>query len=102
MKQAVLGVTEKRDGRANSERETQMKRLDRLTGEAKKLALFGVTRYLAACEKTYVHPEGCALREIINDALNGVSIAQENANNPCSDQRSGQTSAALMCMENAV
>lgn len=54
------------------------RRLGKLRGENLKLAEFGIRRHLNFCSKSGIVPDLDAIREIIDDALNGRSIAKSN------------------------
>lgn len=52
----------------------QARRFARLTGTANEIATEGIIRHLAACARHDVPPDFRAIREIIDDALNGDRI----------------------------
>jgi hypothetical protein len=58
---------------------TQASRFGRLTGTALEIATEGIIRHLAACDRQDVWPDKSAIREIIDDALNGKRIYAEAA-----------------------
>jgi hypothetical protein len=58
---------------------TQARRFGRLTGTALEIATEGIIRHLAACDRQDVWPDRLAIREIIDDALNGKRIYAEAA-----------------------
>ena len=49
----------------------QARRYSKLTGLALEIATEGIIRHLKACDRMDVNPETSAVREIIDDALNG-------------------------------
>lgn len=57
----------------------QARRYARLSGEALAIATAGITRHFAACDRAGVAADGCAIREIIDDALNGRAVYAENS-----------------------
>lgn len=56
----------------------QARRFDKLAGEPLEIATRGIVRHLRACARLDVNPDGNAVREIIDDALNGRSIFNES------------------------
>jgi hypothetical protein len=50
-----------------------------LTGTASEIATEGIIRHLAACDRMDVNPDISAVREIIDDALNGRRVYAEAA-----------------------
>ena len=55
----------------------QAKRFGKLTGDAAEIATEGILRHLRACARLDVSPDGSAVREIIDDALNGRKVYEE-------------------------
>ncbi len=58
----------------------QARRYSKLTGAALDIATEGILRHLRACDRMDVNPDIPAVREIIDDALNGRRIFAETAN----------------------
>lgn len=56
----------------------QARRFSKLTGEALEIATEGIIRHLRACAKMDVNPDASAVREIIDDALNGRRVFAES------------------------
>jgi hypothetical protein len=56
----------------------QARRFAKLTGEALEIATEGIIRHLRACAKMDVNPDASAIREIIDDALNGRKVFAED------------------------
>ena len=57
----------------------QARRFSKLTGMASEIATEGIIRHLAACDRMDVNPDISAVREIIDDALNGRRVYAEAA-----------------------
>jgi hypothetical protein len=55
----------------------QARRFSKLTGVAMEIATEGIVRHLKACDRMDVNPETSAVREIIDDALNGRRVYAE-------------------------
>jgi hypothetical protein len=55
----------------------QARRFSKLTGVAFEIATEGIIRHLKACDRMDVNPETSAVREIIDDALNGRRVFAE-------------------------
>ena len=55
----------------------QARRYSKLTGVALEIATEGIIRHLRACDRMDVNPETSAVREIIDDALNGRRVFAE-------------------------
>lgn len=55
----------------------QGRRFDRLEGLARTIATGGIFRHLDACDRIGVEPDAGAIREIIDDALNGRAVYLE-------------------------
>jgi hypothetical protein len=55
------------------------KRLARLNGTPREIAELGIVRHLAACDRVAMQPDFRAVREIIDDALNGQAIYAQAA-----------------------
>lgn len=58
----------------------QARRFAKLQGEAVDIASEGIIRHLRACAKMDVNPDASAVREIIDDALNGRRVFAETSN----------------------
>ncbi len=58
----------------------QARRYSKLNGAAVDIATEGILRHLRACDRMDVNPDVSAVREIIDDALNGRRIFAETAN----------------------
>ena len=56
----------------------QARRYSKLTGVALEIATQGIIRHLKACDRMDVNPDTSAVREIIDDALNGRRVYAEN------------------------
>ena len=52
----------------------QARRYSKLSGVALEIATQGILRHLRACDRMDVNPDTSAVREIIDDALNGRGI----------------------------
>jgi hypothetical protein len=55
----------------------QARRYSKLTGAALDIATEGILRHLKACDRMDVNPDVAAVREIIDDALNGRRVFAE-------------------------
>ena len=55
----------------------QARRYSKLNGLALEIATEGIVRHLKACDRMDVNPETSAVREIIDDALNGRRVFAE-------------------------
>ena len=53
------------------------RRYSKLTGISLEIATEGIVRHLKACDRMDVNPETSAVREIIDDALNGRRVFAE-------------------------
>lgn len=58
----------------------QARRFSKLSDEAAAIATEGIIRHLRACAKMDVNPDASAVREIIDDALNGRRVFAETSN----------------------
>jgi hypothetical protein len=58
----------------------QARRFSKLGGPALEIASEGIIRHLRACAKMDVNPDASAVREIIDDALNGRRVFAETSN----------------------
>jgi hypothetical protein len=58
----------------------QARRFSKLTGDAVEIAAEGIIRHLRACARMDVNPDASAVREIIDDALNGRRVFAETSN----------------------
>ena len=59
----------------------QARRYSKLGGPAMDIATEGIIRHLRACDRMDVNPDVAAVREIIDDALNGRRVFAETFNN---------------------
>jgi hypothetical protein len=57
----------------------QARRFSKLNGTALGIATEGIMRHLRACDRMDVNPDSSAVREIIDDALNGRRVFAETA-----------------------
>jgi hypothetical protein len=55
----------------------QARRYSKLTGVTLEIATEGIIRHLRACDRMDVNPDTSAVREIIDDALNGRRVFAE-------------------------
>lgn len=55
----------------------QARRFSKLAGATQAIAVEGIMRHLKACDKMDVNPDVAAVREIIDDALNGRRVFAE-------------------------
>ncbi|MCU1263855.1 MAG: hypothetical protein JWM21_173 [Acidobacteria bacterium] len=60
----------------------QARRYSKLTGVAQQIANEGIVRHLRACDRMDVNPDTSAVREIIDDAINGRRVFAESAERP--------------------
>src|SRR5437667_10493118 len=60
----------------------QARRYSKLTGVAMGIATEGIVRHLRACDRMDVNPDTSAVREIIDDALNGRRVFAESTEHP--------------------
>ncbi|HZE70826.1 MAG TPA: hypothetical protein VE135_15055 [Pyrinomonadaceae bacterium] len=60
----------------------QARRYSKLTGVALEIATQGIVRHLRACDRMDVNPDTSAVREIIDDALNGRRVFAEIHEHP--------------------
>lgn len=58
----------------------QARRFSKLQGDAVEIAAEGIIRHLRACARMDVNPDASAVREIIDDALNGRRVFAETSN----------------------
>lgn len=58
----------------------QARRFSKLSGDAMDIAAEGIVRHLRACVRMDVNPDASAVREIIDDALNGRRVFAETSN----------------------
>lgn len=58
----------------------QARRFAKLSGDALDIATEGIIRHLRACARMDVNPDASAVREIIDDALNGRRVFAETSN----------------------
>lgn len=58
----------------------QARRLSKLAGDALEIASEGIIRHLRACARMDVNPDASAVREIIDDAINGRRVFAETSN----------------------
>lgn len=57
----------------------QARRYSKLGGVALDIATEGIMRHLRACDRMDVNPDTSAVREIIDDALNGRRVFAETS-----------------------
>lgn len=57
----------------------QARRFSKLSGPPLEIATEGIMRHLRACDRMDVNPDTSAVREIIDDALNGRRVFAETA-----------------------
>lgn len=57
----------------------QARRYSKLNGISLEIATEGIVRHLKACDRMDVNPETSAVREIIDDALNGRRVYAETS-----------------------
>lgn len=57
----------------------QARRFSKLNGTTLEIATEGILRHLRACDRMDVNPDSSAVREIIDDALNGRRVFAETA-----------------------
>lgn len=55
----------------------QARRFSKLSGATRDIATEGILRHLRACDRMDVNPDVAAVREIIDDALNGRRVFAE-------------------------
>lgn len=55
----------------------QARRYSKLIGTTREIATEGILRHLRACDRMDVNPDVAAVREIIDDALNGRRVFAE-------------------------
>ena len=58
----------------------QARRFSKLEGDPLEIASEGIVRHLKACARMEVNPDASAVREIIDDALNGRRVFAEVSN----------------------
>lgn len=58
----------------------QARRYSKLEGDPLEIASEGIIRHLRACARMDVNPDASAVREIIDDALNGRRVFAEVSN----------------------
>lgn len=58
----------------------QARRFTKLAGDSIEIATEGIIRHLRACARMDVNPDASAVREIIDDALNGRRVFAETSN----------------------
>lgn len=56
----------------------QARKYEKLSSTAQSIADAGIIRHLRACAKNSCNPDANAIREIIDDAINGRSVFSEN------------------------
>lgn len=56
----------------------QARRFSKLEGDAKEIAIQGIVRHIRACARMEIKPDASAIREIIDDALNGRRVFAES------------------------
>ncbi len=65
----------------------QGRRFRLLRGEAKQIAIDGITRHFKACAKVGCSPDKGTLREVIDDAINGRRVFDELENDEADVRR---------------
>ena len=60
----------------------QARRYSKLSGVAQQIATEGIVRHLRACDRMDVNPDTSAVREIIDDAINGRRVFAESTERP--------------------
>ena len=60
----------------------QARRYSKLMGVAAEIATEGIIRHLRACDRMDVNPDTSAVREIIDDGLNGRRVYAESTEHP--------------------
>jgi hypothetical protein len=58
----------------------QARRFSKLAGDTMEIATEGIIRHLRACARMEVNPDASAVREIIDDAINGRRVFAETSN----------------------
>lgn len=58
----------------------QARRYAKLNGDTMEIATQGIIRHLRACVRMDVNPDASAVREIIDDAINGRRVFAETSN----------------------
>jgi hypothetical protein len=58
----------------------QARRYSKLSDDSMEIATQGIIRHLRACARMEVNPDASAVREIIDDALNGRRVFAETSN----------------------
>lgn len=58
----------------------QARRYSKLSGDTLEIATEGIIRHLRACARMDVNPDASAVREIIDDAINGRRVFAETSN----------------------
>lgn len=58
----------------------QARRYSKLSGPTLEIATEGIVRHLRACDRMDVNPDVAAVREIIDDAMNGRRVFAETFN----------------------
>ncbi len=58
----------------------QARRFSKLAPDSVEIATEGIIRHLRACARMEVNPDASAVREIIDDALNGRRVFAETSN----------------------
>ena len=74
----TFNVTTPLDERLQVIDHIQARRYSKLTGTALDIATEGILRHLRACDRMDVNPDVAAVREIIDDALNGRRVFAES------------------------
>lgn len=69
----------------------QARRYKKLRGENLTIASEGIIRHLKACAKNDNSPDASAIREIIDDAINGKRVFAEVDNDIASELTSGKS-----------
>jgi len=77
----TFGVTLPLEERLKMIDHIQARRYSKLGGTPLDIATEGILRHLRACDRMDVNPDVAAVREIIDDALNGRRVFAETFNN---------------------
>ena len=75
----IVNLNSQLDERLKKIDHIQARRFSKLSGRALDIATEGIVRHLRACDKMDVNPDISAVREIIDDALNGRRVFAETS-----------------------
>ena len=73
-----LNITHSLEERLKAIDHIQARRYSKLSETARDIADEGIIRHLRACDRMDVNPDVAAIREIIDDALNGRKVFAES------------------------